>query len=315
MKKRILFYPVCIIALLFFCQIGYSQQKPLILTSTSDVASITKSIAGTTAEVLSAMQGGENPDYLVPTRRVELKSKDAKMFLKIGVGLESKWETALLNKSANPNISEGASGNIVVTDGIKVLPSTSADGKTDPWIHKQGNPYVWLNPVNGKIIAENIYKTLLFYFPQEKEYMLKNKKRFQTRLDKKIKQCKERMKPYNGLKVVAYNHNFDYFAKAFGIIIADYLEPAPGVPPKKEWVKHIIEQIKNQNIPLLIIADYNNQRIPRQIIKQTGADLVILPTSVGSEWVNEYTQIFDYITNKIHLAMKKRQAALKTSEQ
>ena len=236
------------------------------------------------------------------------------MFLKIGIGLESGWESDLLKKSANPNITDGSSGNIVVTDGIKVLPSVSSDGKTKPWIHKQGNPYVWLDPANGKVIAENIYKVLVSYFPQEKQYLFKNKNRFQTKLAKKIKQCKEKMKPYNGLKVVAYNHNFDYFAKAFGITIVDYLEPAPGVPPTKEWLNHITELIKDKNIPLLIMADYNNRRIASQIVAKTKADLVILPTSVGSEWVDEYTQIFDYIANKIHLAMKKRKAPTKKTE-
>ena len=283
----------------------YDPRKTLILTSTTDIAAICKKIAADHVAVVSVMDGGANPSFIEPNRIAVLKAKKADFFLKIGLDLETRWETLFYKEANNSNIAQGALGNIVISSGIELLPIKSVDGKTKPVIHKKGNPYFWLNPLKGKKLASNIFDFLVSVDPANKPTYKKNLNAFNKEIDEKIDVWKKDLQPVSKVPMVAFQHNFDYLADFFGLNIVDYIEPASGVPPTPARIKDIIQKIKTQQIKIILIADYNSKRIPEKIAKESGATLVVMPASVGSEWIEDYIQLFNYITNRLPIAVSK----------
>ena len=302
---------IIISTMIFVCAVVLAEdvsagRKPLILTSTSDIAVITNSIAGDTLDVVSVMEEGtEDPTFLVPSRKVILRAKEADFFLKIGNDLEEKWEKRFHREVENSDISVGGTSNIVVTTGVRVAKTKPADPNAQPMIHKDYNPFVWLDPLNGKDIGRKITDFLVSMYPQNAKLYKTNLKAFSDKIDEKLLKWTKLMAPYKGAKVIAKDNSFDYFAKRFGLKIVDYLDPAPGVPANNKRIEYIVEKIKKEKIGVLVIPIYVNPRISAKIAEQTGIEIAKLPTSVGYEWIEEYFQLFDYITRNIHQSMSK----------
>ena len=98
-----------------------------------------------------------------------------------------------------------------------------------------------------------------------------------------------------GVKVVTYHNSFPNFAKAFGIDVISHVEPKPGIPPSPAHVKALEEQMKAQQVPLIFVEPYFDDKLPAKIAQETGAKLLIFLPSVGGEpHVKRYTDLFDY---------------------
>lgn len=301
--RRILNIFVVLSVSLGFCFPVYALKKPVIMAATSDIASITSNVLGDYGKVSSLMEGDENPVFLVPTKRAILKTRQSDFLLKNGMGLEYRWEKKFYQDVENPRINIGANGNIIVTGQTKTLPIKSTK-KIILDIYKEGNPFVWLDPVNGKTIASNITDYFCSIYPYLEKDIRSNLAKFNKTIDQKLVNWTKKVSVHHDKKVIAYQHNFDYFAKRFNINIVDYLESEHESPPSEKRIKEIIAKIKKQNIPLLLIANYNSRRIPNRIVEQTGIKLLVLPTSVGNDWVKSYVQLFDYLINSFDQAMK-----------
>jgi len=302
MKKMLDIFIVLSVSL-GFCFPVHALKKPEIMTTTADIASITSKLLGEYGNVNSLMNGGENPVFFVPERRKIMKSRQADFFLKNGKGLEYRWEKKFYQDAKNPAINVGANGNITVTGGIKTLPiKTTKTFILD--IYKEGNPFVWLDPVNGKVIANNVADYFCSVYPHLEKEIRSNLVKFNKTIDQKLVTWTKKMSPHHDQKIIAYQHNFDYFAKRFNVKIVDYLESEYEVPPSEKRIQAIIAKIKEQNISLLLMANYNSRRIPNRIAEETGIKLLVLPSSVGNDWIKNYVQLFDYLINSFDQAMK-----------
>ncbi len=302
--RNLLNIPVVCSIFLGLCLPAYAVKKPQITASTTDIASIASDLLGKHAAVNSVMNGGENPVFFIPEKRNIISAGQSDFFLKNGMGLETRWEKKFYKDVKNPKISIGATGNIPVTANIKTLPIKTTK-KIVLDIYKEGNPFVWLDPVNGKKIARNITDYFCSIYPIWEKDIRSNLSKFNRNIDKKMVGWIKKMSVYKSKKVISYQHNFDYFAKRFNINIVDYVESEYELPPSEKRIRQIIAKIKKHHIPLLLITDYNSRRIPRQIVEQTGIKLLVLPTSVGSNWVKSYVQLFDYLINSFDQTMKK----------
>ena len=113
------------------------------------------------------------------------------------------------------------------------------------------------------------------------------------------------MAPFKGLKVVTYHRSWPNFADAFGLNVVGYVEPKPGIPPSPSHTLDLIQQMKRDNVKLIIIEPYFDPKTPNSIGSQTGAQVVTLAPSVGGEKeVVDYFKLFDYDIAKLAAAIK-----------
>lgn len=97
-----------------------------------------------------------------------------------------------------------------------------------------------------------------------------------------------------GKRIVAYHLNWIYFMDRFGIEIASYVERRPGIPPSASHVAELIELIRRENIQVLWVADYFDQRIPALIAERTGATFHHVPLYTGgSASAKDYFSLVD----------------------
>ena len=56
-------------------------------------------------------------------------------------------------------------------------------------------------------------------------------------------------------KIVAYHKNWIYFTELFGFEVVGFVEPKPGIPPSAKHVHNLIEEIRIQDIQVLLAAN------------------------------------------------------------
>ena len=96
---------------------------------------------------------------------------------------------------------------------------------------RMGNPHYWLDPDNGRRIAQAIQKKLSELSPGDAAYFAGRYADFDRRLTEAEKRWDSQMAPYKGLKIVTYHRSWPNFADRFGLDVVGYVEPRPGIPP------------------------------------------------------------------------------------
>jgi ABC-type Zn uptake system ZnuABC Zn-binding protein ZnuA len=172
-------------------------------------------------------------------------------------------------------------------------------------VHPAGNPHYWLSPDNGRRIAQAIQKKLAEISPSDAAYFAQRYADFDRRLAEAEKGWQATMAPYKGVKVVTYHRSWPNFTDTFGLNVIGYVEPKPGIPPSPSHTLELIQEMKRQNVKIIIIEPYFDSKTPNAIGRETGAQVIVLAPSVGGvKEVTDYFKLFDYDVNLVVNAIK-----------
>lgn len=274
--------------------------KIKVVTTSTDLASIAGFVGGDRVEVESIIRGYQNPHYvdIKPSYMVKLHRAD--MFVKVGLDLEL-WAPVLAEGARNPKILPAGAGYVDASIGAEILevPQVRVTRELGD-IHIYGNPHYWLDPLNGKVIAANILAGLKRVSPKDADYFEKNKEEFDRKIDERLPKWLEKMRPYNGTKVITYHNSWPNFVKRFGLVVVDYVEPKPGVPPSPAHITALVEKMIREDVKILIQEPFYETKVTNFVAKKTGARLVILsPSVLGEEGAKDYFSLFDYALDKL----------------
>ncbi len=298
---------VVIVALAFLVgtSSAWAAAKIKVVTVTTDLAALTKAVGGDRVEVESLMRGYQDPHTVEVKPSYMLKLKKADLFIKVGLDFEL-WSPVIVDGSRNPKIFPGTQGYLDASRGVEILevPTARMDRSMGD-IHLYGNPHYWQDPLNGKVILENITNALTRISPDDADYFRKNKEAYAKKIDEALQRWLSIMEPYRGTKVVTYHSSWPNFAKRFGLQIVGFIEPKPGVPPSPSYILSLIERMKREGVKIIIMEPYFQQDIPRLVAEKTGAKIVVLPPSVGGEkGADDYIALFDHNLGKLITAFK-----------
>src|SRR5438270_10064921 len=280
---------------LLFPQLA-AAKKLNVVTSTTDLAALTQEVGGDRISVEAIAKGYQDPHFVEAKPSFLLKLKTADLIISVGLDLEIGWLPPLITQSGNGRIQPGANGYLDASQFAEILEIpqgkvTRAEGD----VHPLGNPHYWLDPDNGRRVAKGIAGKLSELDPQDASYFQQRFQDFDKRLTEAEKKWDAEMAPYHGYKVVTYHSSWSNFAKHFGIVIAGYIEPRPGIPPTPQHTLEIINLIKRENVKVVIVEPYFDLKTPNSIGAATGAKvLVVLPSVGGEKQVTDYFKLFDY---------------------
>ncbi len=297
-----------LIAALALLTAGAASAKNLnVVTTTEDLASIVSEIGKSHVDVLSIAKGYQDAHFVDAKPSFLLKLKKADLLVVVGLELEVGWLPSLLTNARNPRILPGAAGFMESSEGCDILQKpTGAIDRSMGDIHPEGNPHFWLDPENGRVIARHAAHKLAELDPANAADYEANLASFEATLTQKEKSWSAIAAGIKGTKVITYHNSFPNFAKAFGLDIVNHVEPKPGIPPSPGHVQNLIAQVKKEKVPLLLIEPYFDDKLPRKIGAEAGAQVLIFPPSVGGvTQVKSYFDLFDYDLGLIAKALGK----------
>ena len=229
------------------------------------------------------------------------------MLIVVGRELEIGWLPPLIQQSRNGKIQPGAPGYLDASLQAAILEiPTSQITRAMGDVHPLGNPHYWLDPENGKRIAKEIADKLSELRPNDRAFFQQQLESLTMRLDAAEKRWLAMMAPYKGTKIVTYHRSFPNFVERFGLEIIGYVEPRPGIPPTPQHTLDLINEMKRQNVKLVLVEPYFDLKTPNAIGRDTGAQVLVMPPSVGgTKDVTDYFKLFDYDVNLVVEAIKK----------
>lgn len=303
--KKIIVLCMCIVSVLFLFNYLSAEKKINVITSTEDLADLVKVVGGEKVNVVSLSKGSQDLHFVEPKPSMVMQLKKADIIVKIGMDLDI-WVDSLITVSRNSKIVYGADGCVDASVGIQRLeiPEGKIDGSMGD-IHIYGNPHYWLDPGNAKHITKNILDGLTKISQGDASYFENNRTEYLKKLDVKINEWQEKLKSYQGTKIVTYHNSWPYFAKRFYLEIVGFIEPKPGISPNPAHIATLIEKMKKENAKIIIVEPYFSQKAPKTISEKTGAKVVTLPSSVGgNKEIKTFIDLFKYNVNTILDALK-----------
>ena len=312
-----------------------------VVTTTTNLESIAKSIGGGHVKVSAISTGKEDPHYIAAKPSYMLKAKNADLWIRVGLELEIGYEGLILEGSRNSKIHIGAPGHLDVSEGITPLevPTQKIDRSMGD-VHPFGNPHYWLDPYNGRIIAKNICERLKQLDPDNANDYEQNLNEFLLKLDNAmfgdklvkaaggeqlwkmqlngtledyIKDHNEQlspdcwleiMMPFEHSKIVIYHRSWTYFFHRFNLEDVIELEPKPGIPPGPAHILDVINTMKSENAKIILMEPFYNKSDADSVAKKTNAKVVVAATSVnGQKESVDYIAMIENIVTKLSNAL------------
>ena len=287
--------------------VANAQSKLNVVTSTEDLGSIAREVGGDKVNVTALARGFQDPHFVEPKPSFILAVNRAALYIAVGRELEIGWLPPLLTSSRNAKIQPGAPGYLDASQNVRILEiPTGQITRAMGDVHPLGNPHYWLEPGNGRLIAQAIRNKLSELAPADKAYFAQRYDDFDRRLAAAEKRWDATMAPYKGTKVVTYHRSWPNFMARFGLEVVGYVEPKPGIPPSPSHTIDLVEEMKRSSIKLIVVEPYFSLKTPQAIANQVpGAkELVLAPSVGGVKEVTDYIQLFEYDVNLLAGALK-----------
>jgi zinc/manganese transport system substrate-binding protein len=284
----------------------FAADKLKVVTSTEDLASLTREVGGDRVNVTSIARGYQDPHAVEAKPSFLLLLKNAELLVVVGLELEIGWLPPLLDQSRNNNIRPGATGYLDVSQGVEILDRPSAAvNRSMGDVHPLGNPHYWLDPANAVRIAIQVRNRLAQLRPADAAYFDQRLNAFKVRINAANKRWLATFAPYKGAKIITYHRSWSNFVRHFGLNVVDQVEPKPGIPPSPSHTLAVINTVKREKIKAIVMEPYFDRKTPQSIAERTGAKVVVLYPSVGGKpGLEDYFKLFDYNVNEIVRALR-----------
>ena len=113
---------------------------------------------------------------------------------------------------------------------------------------------------------------------------------------------------FRNQKIVTYHKNWVYFKETFGLNVIGYVEPKPGIPPSPKHVEELVQEMRKNQVKVLLAANYFSKNKVTDICEKVGAVPVIVPMGVdGAPGTEDVFMLVDYWIKHLREAFLKAQ--------
>ena len=189
--------------------------------------------------------------------------EEASLILRNGIGLDD-W--------LDDTLKAGSSAKVVtVTDGI-TLRRVEESGK------EVGDPHVWHDPDNDKVMVDNIAAALEGADPGNKSTYEANAESYKMALDDTKKQVQMIINeiPPENRKLVTNHDALGYFANAFGLTIVGAVIPSVSTEaePSAQDTAALLDTIKKENVKAIFAESSVNPKLATTLAHDAGVKIV-----------------------------------------
>jgi ABC-type Zn uptake system ZnuABC Zn-binding protein ZnuA len=240
-----------------------ASTRPIVVASTSTLASLVKAVADDMADVRALVPIGASPETYEPAPRDVLALEQAAIVVENGAGLET-WLTRLIgNASSHARI-------VVLSDA---LPAAVA--------HPNGasgfvNPHFWLDPLYAGIYVRTIADALAAIDPQHATEYRANQTvelRRLKELDASIRRRIATIPPGNRAMITDHDAWY-YFDKRYGIEDVGAIEQSPGKEPSAAYLAALIAKAKARHVVAVFAEPEFSPKLAKELADNAGIKTV-----------------------------------------
>jgi ABC-type Zn uptake system ZnuABC Zn-binding protein ZnuA len=235
-------------------------EGPLKLVATTPIlADIARQIGGGRVEVDSILPVNADAHDFEPAPADIVKIEEAALVIEHGLGLDS-WASDLVATA-------GDIQPLVATTGVSTLPSDEEE-------FSAGDPHVWFDPTNVKIMTGNIAASLIALDPAGKaDYEARNGA-YGLQLDALDQWIAAQIAtiPPERSKLVTNHDAFGYYVNRYGLTFVGSVIPSidSRAEPSAKETAELIERIKAEHVPAIFTESSINPELEEELAAQAG---------------------------------------------
>ncbi|MBN2463927.1 MAG: zinc ABC transporter substrate-binding protein [Dehalococcoidia bacterium] len=229
-----------------------------------------QNVGGDKVDITVMVPPGADPHTYEPTPSQMVKISEAKMYAKVGSGVE--FELTWMGKIIEQN-----KAMLVVdcSNGIQMREMEGYNFDEDSGEYHRGeDPHIWLSPKNAKLMVENICTGLIQVDPQSEAYYNQNRDEYLAKLDALDKYIQEELSGIGNRRFIVFHPSWGYFAKDYN------LEQIPieigGKEPSAKDIANLIQKAEEQNIKVIFASPEFNPRSAEVIAKEIGGRVIFI---------------------------------------
>lgn len=268
-----------------------------------DIEPIVKAVGGSQVDTVSLFKGCilRKDLQVESTSKARLAISEAIVwtgFMNESAAISDVFRTAgsVPRKGGEPKWIDVSKGTVRTNQ-----PTSTCFGSVDP-AFASGDPFFWLNPENGGLIARHIAKGLGELRPASRALFMANADAFQKALAKDIQRWKTALKPLHGMKVFTAQCGWQNFSSMGG---PQFLvcKGTPGELPSPQTLLLHIKQLK----PDLILVDPNTPVEYAEAFREHSS-LKVIEVSSSIETIRgatTYNALFDNLLKTLQSQAKR----------
>ncbi len=234
---------------------------PVILTSTTILADITRNISGDRLQVESLLPIGSDPHSYQPTPKDVAKMSETNFVIINGANYESFLQPLFVNTGGEKMLVEASAG---------INPRTDAEHDVDP--------HMWLDPNLVITYVQNIRDALVDMDPDGTAIYKSNADTYIAELKNLDAWIAEQVHQIPaGKRLLVTNHEaFGYFAERYGFtVVGTVIESfSSDASPSAQQLAALIDQIKSSGAPAIFLDASDNTALAQQIAAETDVQVV-----------------------------------------
>ena len=276
-----------------------------VVATLPDFGSFAREIGSDKAEVTVLAKPTEDPHFVDARPSFVVALRNADVLIDGGAELEIGWLPPLLQNARNSKLEIGKPGRVQASQGIHLMEVPAVLTRAAGDVHALGNPHFAVDPIIAKAIAQHIAQSFSAVDPANAATYDTNYRKFEAAINAKLQEWGAAMLPFKGQHVVAYHNSWAYFGHRFGLNIDIFLEPKPGIPPSPSHLAEVIQQMKTQQIKVIIVEPYHDRKIAERAASATGAKVVDFAQYPGAlPNTDTYIKLIDALVSRLAAALK-----------
>lgn len=273
---------------------GEKEEKPLVVTTTGQIADAVKEIAGDTVEIKSLMGPGVDPHLYKATQGDLQTLEKADIIFYNGLELEGKMSEIFEKMKKDKTVV--AIGEAVPQDHI-----LSDEAHPD-----LSDPHIWFDINVWELATKEITETLSKEFPDSKEEFTKNEEAFFQQLSDLSDWTDQRISeiPKKQRVLVTAHDAFNYFGNSHGMEVRGLQGLSTDAEYGLKDIQNIVNFLVENNIKAVFIESSVSDKAMKAVIEgakekghtiQIGGELY--SDAMGAEGTEEGTYIGMYKHN------------------
>jgi len=280
--------------LLFSGVCSASQTKVKVVASIAPLADFAREVGGEKADVILLLPPGASPHTFEPSPRIVQEISKAKVFIKIGAGLEF-WADRLI---------AAAGRGILIVDCSKGV-NLIIPGQDHDHAGLQGaDPHFWLDPIICIGIIRKIEEAFSSVDAVNAAYYRKNASAYISKLSALDAEISARVKTFRNREYITFHSAWNYFSKRYGLKVVAVIEESPGKEPAPKQIGRILELLRKMKTRVIFAEPQFSPKVAEAIARQAGGQVLFLDPEGGQKGRETYIELMRYNLAMIEKAMK-----------
>jgi zinc transport system substrate-binding protein len=277
--------------------LSFSFAKTNIVVSIVPQKLFVKSIGGDRVDVSVMVKPGSDPHSYEPKVSQMISLSKADIYFAVGIEFEGAWLSRFANQNSSMKI-------VDISNGISKtkMPHHSHSGDSHhSHAHNVGDEMVldthsWTSPSSVKIMAKNIYHTLVKFDKKNRSFYRKNYLKFIKHINETDLKVREILSGVEvGAKFMVFHPAWGYFAREYGLTQISI--EVDGKEPKPSMLKKVIDQANQEGVKAIFTQPEFSDKSAKVVAKELRIQVVKM-TPLNPKWSENLIKMAKAVANR-----------------